>query len=174
MQIDRLEETRLTAQDEGQIAALMARAFPTEFNGRSYFHQRHHIRLVVHAPHIIGHMALTFRDIRIADALIPIIGLAEVATDPDHRGKGIAGALLEAAIAEARASLATHMLLFGDAKLYAATGFRPVHNKMRYVVIHNARTLRTQTANADSLMVLHLRDLPWPDGADLDMLGHLF
>lgn len=174
MQIERIEEVRLTIPDETQIAALMARAFPTAFNGRSYYHQRHHVRLVVRAPRIIGHMALVFRDININGGLVPIIGLAEVATDPDHRGKGIAGALLQAAIAEARASLATHMLLFGDAKLYAAAGFQPVQNKMRYVVIHNARTVRTQTARADSLMVLPLRDDPWPDGADLDMLGHLF
>lgn len=174
MQIDRIEETRLTAGDDAQIAKLMERSFPTDFVGRSYFHQRHHTRLVVRAPHIIGHIALTFRAIRLGNDLIDIIGLAEVGTDPDHRGKGIAAALLQAAIAEARASLASHMLLFGEAKLYAAAGFRPVQNKMRHVVITKARTLRTQTAKADGLMVLPLRDIPWPDGADIDMLGHVF
>lgn len=174
MQIDRIEELRLTTPDEAQIAKLMERSFPTDFTGRSYFRQRHHLRLVVRAPQIIGHMALIFRDIRIDDTLTPVIGLAEVATDPDHRGKGIAAALLQAAIAEARASLAAHILLFGDAKLYAAAGFRPVYNKMRYTVIHRARTVRTQTAQSDGLMVLPLGDQAWDDQADLDMLGHLF
>ncbi len=174
MQIDRIEETRLTAADEAQIAKLMERSFPTEFVGRSYYRQRHHTRLVVRAPHIIGHFALTYRAIRLGNDLIDIIGLAEVGTDPDHRGKGIASALLQAAIAEARQSQAVHLILFGDAKLYAAAGFRPVHNKMRYTVIRNARTLRTQTAKADSLMVLPLRGTLWDDAADLDMLGHLF
>ena len=174
MRIDRIDEVRLTVADDSQIALLLARAFPTDFDGRSYFHQRHHVRLLARAPHIVGHMALVFRDIRIADRLTPILGLAEVATDPDHRGKGIAGELLGGAIAEARASIATHMLLFGDAKLYAAAGFRPVQNRMRYLAIHNARMLRVQAAKAQSLMVLPLTDMEWDDGADLDMLGHLF
>lgn len=174
MQIDQIAELDLTTDNEAQIADLLTRAFGPEFDGRSYHHQRHHLRLVIRTPQIIGHMALIFRDIRIGDTLSPVIGLAEVATDPDHRGKGIAGALLQSAIATARSSLATHMILFGGAKLYAAAGFRPVHNRMRYLVIHNARTLRTQTAKADSLMVLPLRDQPWDDSAVIDMLGHLF
>ncbi len=174
MQIERIEELRLTPLDEVQIAQLMERSFPTDFTGRSYFRQRHHLRLVIRAPYVIGHMALIFRDIRIGDTLTPIIGLAEVATDPAHRGQGIAAALLQAAIAEAQASLAAHLLLFGDAKLYAAAGFRAVQNRMRHTVIHKARTVRTQTAQSDSLMVLPLGDAIWPVGADLDMLGHLF
>lgn len=174
MQIERIEEVRLTAVDEAQIAKLLERAFPTEFVGRSYYRQRHHVRLVVRQPLVVGHMALTYRAIRVADNLIDIIGLAEVATDPDFRRQGIAGALLQAAIAEAKQSPAPFMLLFGDAPLYAAAGFRPVQHKLRSVAMYWSRTLRTQTKQSDGLMMLPLADQVWPDGVDIDMLGHLF
>lgn len=174
MQIDRIEETRLNAAHEGQIATLLTRAFGPDFGGRSYYQQRHHVRLVTGRPQIVGHIALTFRDIRVADSLTPVYGLAEVATDPDHRGKGIASALLQAAIAEARASPAQFLLLFGDAPLYAAAGFRPATHRLHYTVLNGARTRATNRAQSNGLMALPLRDQPWPDGADLDMLGHLF
>ena len=174
MQIDRIDEVRLTAADEAEITALLTRAFGEEFGGNSFHQQRHHIRLVARQPRIIGHIALTYRAIRVAGEMVDIMGLAEVATDPDHRGKGIAGTLLQAAIAEAKLSPAPFLLLFGDAPLYAAAGFRPIRHKLRYTIMYRAKTLRTQTAQSDSLMVLPLRDQPWVDGADLDMLGHLF
>lgn len=178
MQIDRIDELRLGPGDDAAIAALLNRAFGEEFGGNSFHQQRHHVRLVVRNPAdpgiIIGHIALTYRAIRIAGAMTNIIGLAEVATDPDHRGKGIASALLQAAIAEARLSPAPFMLLFGDAALYAAAGFRPVQHKLRSTVMYWARTLRTQTRPSDGLMMLPLADAVWPDGADIDMLGHLF
>ena len=102
MQIDRIDELRLHSADEAQITTLLTRAFGEEFGGNSFHQQRHHVRLVVRQPHIIGHMALTYRAIRADGHMLDIIGLAEVATDPDHRGRGIAGALLQAAISEAR------------------------------------------------------------------------
>jgi predicted N-acetyltransferase YhbS len=174
VQIDRIDEIRLHRADEDQITTLLDRAFGEEFGGNSFHQQRHHVRLVVRQPHIIGHMALTYRAIRVDGNMVDIIGLAEVATDPDHRGKGIAGALLQAAIAEAKQSPAPFMLLFGDAPLYAAAGFRPVQHKLRSVAMYWSRTLRTQTKPSDGLMMLPLADQVWPDGADIDMLGHLF
>lgn len=174
MQIDRIDETRLGQSDDAEIAALLTRAFGPGFGGLSFYQQRHYVRLVVRQPDIIGHIALTYRAIRVGDDLINIMGLAEVATDPDHRGKGIASALLSAAIVEAKQSPAQFLLLFGDAPLYSAAGFRPTSHRMRYTVMYGARTRRTNTLQSNGLMVLPLRDQPWADGADIDMAGHLF
>lgn len=175
MLIERIEETRLTAQDEAQIAGLMARAFDTDFGGRSYYQQRHHVRLVTRENgKITGHMALDFRDIRIGETLMPVAGLAEVATHPDLRGKGIAGHLLSAAIHEARAMRAQFFVLFGDRPIYAGRGFLAQPNSVTFTALIGARTGAVQTVAASNLMVMQLGDSAWDSSLPVDLLGHKF
>lgn len=170
-----IPEWALTAPDEGQIAGLLARCFATDFGGRSFFQQRHHLRIVTrHKGQIIGHMGLMLRAVRLGGVLTDVVGLADVATDPDHRGKGIAAALLQAAIAEAKRSPATHFLLFGTAGLYAGVGFRKAANTITYLDMTGARTRNVHREPARELMVLPLRDQPWDETAALDLLGTLF
>ena len=175
MQIERIPEWALSPEDEAQIAHLLARAFSTDFGGRSYHQQRHHLRLIHRAQgRIIGHIALLFRAVRLGDALIDVAGLAEVCTHPDHRGQGIAQALLQAAIAEAAASHASHLLLFGNANLYSGNGFQCQTNLLTYLDLHGAVTGTVRTEAAEQLMVRPLRDQPWRAADPLDLLGTLF
>lgn len=175
MRIERLPEWHLAPGTDAEIAALLAQCFPTDFGGRSFFIQRHHLRLVTRdRGRIVGHMALTFRAVALDGAIGTVAGLAEVATHPDHRGKGIAAALLQAAIAEARASLADHLLLFGVARLYAAAGFRPVRNRITHVVTTAKGARRVTSAGDDNLMVLPLKGQGWPEAAVLDLRGPVF
>ena len=43
------------------------------------------------APQIVAHMAIQFRAMRLGGRLITVAGLGDVATDPAHRGQGLAG-----------------------------------------------------------------------------------
>jgi len=165
---------RLAPGDEAEITRLLARCFNTEFGGRSYFMQRHHLRLVARDPHIVGHVGLAFRSVRQDERLIPVVGLGDVATDPDRRGQGIASALLQAAIEEAAMSPADFMLLFGDAALYAGHGFRPASNPLRYVDLTDARTGAVCEGPDASLMVLPVRGADWATTAPTDLLGNKF
>lgn len=175
MQVDRIPEWALTAQDEAQVVALLARAFDTDFGGRSFFQQRHHLRLLVRdGGQVIGHVALLWRAVRLDGDLVTIAGLAEVATDPDHRGKGIAGHLLQHAIAEARASNAAFLTLFGTAALYEAAGFRPAANPMRWIDMTGARLGEICQKTTRYLKVLPLGERAWDDAAEFDLLGNLF
>lgn len=175
MLVERIPEWHLTAEVDAEIAALLAPCFPTDFGGRSFFWQRHHLRLVIRdVGRIVGHMAITFRAVALDGVLCSVAGLAEVATHPEHRGKGIATALLQAAIAEARDSPAAYFLLFGEAKIYAAAGFVPVHNRMTHVVTSAKGARGVTTKGDDSLMVLPLRGQIWPDAARLDLRGPMF
>jgi predicted N-acetyltransferase YhbS len=174
MRIETIPEWALTAPDEKAIVALLHSAFGPAFGAQSYHHQRHHLRFVARDPGIVGHIAITERAVRLGPYLQDVAGLAEVATAPDRRGQGIAGALLQAVIGWAQATRLDHLILFGDAALYAAAGFRPVTNLMTYVDMDGKITNAVKTEPADGLMALPLRNSPWDDTAPLDMLGHLF
>jgi len=175
MQIDRIDEVRLSAEDDAGIARLLARSFATDFGGRSYYQQRHAVRIVARSDGaIVGHMALCFRDVRLGEALVPVIGLAEVATDPDQRGKGVATKLLRAAIDEAYATPARFFLLFGDRPIYAAHGFVPMPNVITYLTLDGAHTGAIKTGADGGLMVRDLGRGAWDGGAPLDLLGHKF
>ena len=175
MQIELIPEWHLSAQDDAQIADLLARSFPTDFGGRSFFCQHHHLRLVVRdAGRIIGHMALVLRSVDLGARRVTIAGLAEVATDPAHRGKGIAAALLQEAMVQARLSPAHFLLLFGVAKVYGAAGFQPVSNRIAHHVTKGTRVGRVVSDGDDSLMVYPLRSEPWPASDLLDLRGPVF
>lgn len=175
IQIERIQEWQLTAADDRAIAALLARCFPTDFGGRSYFVQPHHMRLVVrHDGQIIGHMALLLRAVDLDGRRLIIGGLGDVATDPAHRGKGIAAALLHEAIAMARSSPAIFLLLFGVAKIYASAGCQAHANPLVHLVWDNGQTRQVMSQGSEDLMVLPLRDEPWLAHAFLDLRGALF
>jgi predicted N-acetyltransferase YhbS len=175
MRIEHIQEWALTAQDDAEIADLLARSFDTDFGGRSYFHQRHQLRLVTRDDgRIVGHMALMLRSVRLGAERFEVACLGDVATVPAYRGRGIAGALLQEAIAAAEASPGRHFLLFGVAPLYAGVGFRKAANPVTYLHLADDQSGGLRHELAENLMVLPLRAEPWDDGAELDLLGPLF
>lgn len=176
MTADLIPEHLLTNADETAIARLLARCFSTDFGGRSFFQTRHSWRHVIWRDDaIVAHLAVQLRAVRLGDDLVTIAGIADVATDPDHRGQGYAAALLQAAIAVARTSPADFVLLFGTARLYPAAGFRPIANPMTYLDLTDARTGQLRGAETNEhLQVLALTDRTWDGTKPLDLLGGLF
>ncbi len=179
MQIERIPELSLSVEDDRQIGVLLDAAFGAQmesgFDGRSYYQQRHHLRIMMRdGANVIGHIALLFRAIRIGDQLVQITGLAEVATHPDHAGQGVASTLLKDAIQQSRHSQAAFVVLFGDHPIYAKHGFRPMGNRLRYVALDDCRTHEVTARVDDALMVLSLGDVAWDPKAEVDLLGHLF
>lgn len=174
MQVEMIHEWQLAEDDEQAIAVLLNRAFGEFFEGRSFHQQRHHIRLIARDPEIIGHMALCYRAIRMGDALVNIMGLAEVATDPEHRGKGIASALMRQAIEVAQDSQADFFVLYGVRPIYAGVGFRSVSNPILCTPFDHARTGAIVRETEEDLMVMELSDIRWDDTAEIDLLGFKF
>lgn len=175
MKTEKIDETRLTPTDEAKINRLLERAFQEDFGGRSYHQQRHNLRLIAREGDIItGHMALCYRSIRMGDALVKIMGLGDVATDPDYQGQGIASALMTEAIAEARASAADFFLLFGVRPIYAGRGFRAAPNAIKHVAMYHAHTDDVRVQDDPYLMVMELKGITWDDTAVVDLLGFSF
>jgi predicted N-acetyltransferase YhbS len=173
--MEQIADWDLTAQDEAQLAKVLARSFATDFGGRSYFQQRPHFRAIWReGGQIIGHMAVMMRAIRLGGALVDVVGLADVATDLYHRGKGIAAALLDMTVAQVRASPAQFFLLYGTAGLYAAHGFGPAANRVTYIDMTGASTGEVRCEVVPNLMVMPLKGQDWPDMAEVDLMGPLF
>jgi len=105
---------------------------------------------------------------------VDVAGLADVATDPDHRGRGIAAGLLQATITQVRRTQADYFLLFGTAALYGAHGFLSSPNVITYTDLCGAVTGLVKTEAAQDMRVLPLRGRDWPVDAPVDLLGHLF
>jgi len=175
VQIERLPEWDMTPEIEAEIADLVATCFTTDFGNRSYYQQRHHVRFTAREDgRLLGHMALGYRDIRVGGALTPVWGLAEVATHPSARGKGIATALLHAAIAFTRTTPAAFFVLFGNRPMYAGNGFVRQSNTLTYFSLIGAKTGEKKDSADGGLMVLPLTDQPWDEIAHVDLLGHKF
>lgn len=173
--IEEIAEHSLTSAQEDKIADLLARCFSTDFGGRSFFRTRHSWRhLVRQDGRLVAHMAVQMRAVRLGGQITTIAGIAEVATAPEARGQGHAASLLQAAIARARRTVASHVLLYGTAGLYAAAGFRSVANPTTYLDMPGAVTGAVRRADAQHLMVLELTEMPWNGLAELDLLGPLF
>ena len=169
-----INEFDLTAETEVELTALLDLAFSPKFGGASYHQQRHHVRLIQRSNgEIVGHLAITYRAVRLGDQLLDIVGLAEVATHPDHRGQGIAGHLVRSSIEFAQNSGADAVVLFGDRPVYAANGFLAKPNPLRWVAMTDKRTVDIQQ-QIDDLMVLPLNNLSWDDHLTLDLLGNKF
>ena len=177
MQTDILAEQDLRPDTDAAIGALLEGAFGrgAGYEGRSFHKMRHHLRVLGWQDgQLIGHVALQLRAIRMGDAPLTIAGVGEVATHRDHRGRGVASALMRQAISEARDSLAQFAVLFGYPGLYAPLGFRSQPNRLRYLSWDRSGPGKVVTDKIDSLMVLPLGSREWDGTAEIDLGGPLF
>ena len=177
MRIDAISEINLTRGQDDRIGALLDRAFGVEagYHGRSFHKQRHHLRLLAQDDGmLVGHLALCFRVIAMGDRPTPIIGVAEVATDPAHQGKGIATALLQAAIGRSRATQAEFVLLFGDRPIYQRMGFLPRTCEIRYLAMANGISTQIHSRIEPATRVMALQTTAWDDTALIDLAGPIF
>lgn len=177
MQIEAHHEIDLTEALDDEIAALLEAAFGKDdgYEGRSFYKQRNHLRLVARDNgQLVGHIGVVFRVIRLGDRLAPILGLADVATAPDREGQGVASALLHETEKFAKDTQAAFILLFGDHPIYEKRGFMPVKNTLRFLRIEDSRSEEIVTMPTKSLHIMAVADLPWDDKAEVDLLGYIF
>ena len=171
----RIEETNLSTATDAQIARLVEVTYPVDFGGRSFMHQRHHFRLLAHeGDELVGHVAVLLRAIRIGEALVDIMGLAEVATAKAHRRRGIASQLVAMAQQQARQSTAQFVLLFGTERLYRTAGFMPVGNTVRAVRLPQNRSGDAYDCGKQPLMVYPVAGAKWDEAASVDLVGPIF
>ncbi|SFR51574.1 Predicted N-acetyltransferase YhbS [Yoonia tamlensis] len=175
MDIEIVNEIDLSPAQDQEIAALLHEAFGAEFGGRSFFQQRHHLRLIARIDgKMAGHVALTYRVIGQGGKMIPILGLAEVATDKTYRGQGVARTLVTKSLDIASDSPAEFALLFGDPAHYHRYGFQAAVNSLRSLDLENGVSKGIKIGPDDSFMVVATGQTTWDPQAEVDLMGRKF
>ncbi len=173
--IERVEELRLDKAIEVQISELLGTVFTTEFNGRSFFQNRHHCRLMAFQNgELVGHLAIAYRAIQMGCQRVDIVGIGEVAVAVKARKQGIATELVRCAIEEGKVAEADFAALFGEEALYAKAGFVKANNRITFSEMEGARTNAVIHENNPHFMVKQLSKLQWDFEVPVDLAGFPF
>lgn len=122
----------------------------------------------------LSDLGLEYRVIRISDQLIPIVGIVDLCVTLEHRGDGVAKALLKHAQARSQGQMFI-LAMADDHRIYEKMGFETLKAaKTTWFAIDNVKSHSIIERDlSDILLIKPLREKPWPDGK-IDLLGHLF
>ncbi|MEO8122754.1 MAG: GNAT family N-acetyltransferase [Burkholderiales bacterium] len=162
---------------EQDLARLLDLCFPETFNGRTYFKQLPHARLIHRQDGAIGgQVGLDYRVVRIASEVVRVLGIIDLCVAPELRHCGRASALLDSAAeigADARVAFTN---LFADKPdLYLRNGYRAVAPALiTWLAIEDRSTCGIHERDfCGVLMARPVAGVDFPRGA-IDLLGYLF
>ncbi|WP_063302614.1 GNAT family N-acetyltransferase [Pseudovibrio sp. W64] len=171
------KEDEIDRQREAGIATLLGQCFPQVFEGRTFFKQLPHFRLIVEErDEIIGQVGVDHRVIKVGEQRLKIYGLIDLCVTEERRNQGIASTLLQAAENLAMRADVDFIVLFADdGSLYRKHGFLNVSPALtKWLAIEDvASAMLLERDLSECFMVKPVGDMRWPEG-HIDMLGYLF
>lgn len=175
--ISLVAEMAIDAPVERDLARLLDLCFPDTFEGRTYFKQLPHARLIHRQDgEIVGQVGLDYRVIRIAAEVVRVLGIIDLCVAPHLRLGGRASAMLDTAAGIAADARAEFTILFADkSDLYLRNGYRPVDPAViTWLAVEDRSTYGVQERDFSGiLMTRPLAGAEFPRGA-IDLLGYLF
>lgn len=160
-----------------QLRLLLDECFPDTFEGRTYFKQLPHVRLLaMDGELLVGQVGIDGRIINVEGTTVSIFGLIDMAVHPSRRGKGVGTLLLVQAERIARAYEREFLVLMADRHdLYLKEGFTRVQPALtKWLAIEDRHSVELMTRDlSDCFMAKPLTERTWPMGI-IDMLGYLF
>ncbi len=165
-----------TREDQGDgLVKLLDAAFPDTFDGRTYFKQQPHSRLLAHHDdRLVGQVGLEFRVINVGGALLEICGIVDLCVAHCAQRRGIGSQLLVRA--EELAVGRDFMVLIADNQsIYHRYGYSSVTPApARWHAIEDLQSHSVIEEDlGDCFMIKQIGSKPWPEGK-IDMLGYLF
>lgn len=175
--IEVLPETQLTSATDNAISVLLDTCFPDTFEGRSYFKQIPHGRILAWKDGALaGHMGYDLRIMRFGEQLKRVFGIIDLCVEATQRQQGIGAALLQTAISHAEEARADAMLLVTQQpSYYTRFGFVTVSTAaVTWLGIEDRRSVGLLTESlAGEIMVRVEKNTPLPI-EQIDMLGYLY
>lgn len=176
-QLQWIQDFEISMELDDKIRRLLQTSFadwdyPAE---RRYYKQRPPRRLLAwDSGRLIGQVGVEYRSVRLSDGPAGIFGIIDLCIDPGFRRRGIARSLLLAVEELGRRHSLEFLVLFAlDERLYLDLGYEHQSNCLRWLKIHDHRSLGIGEERVDELMVKPLTSRLWADG-DVDLLGYLF
>ena len=166
-------DASITLNEDRQLRRLLFGCFPHEpvFFTRRYVKRPPAHRWLVFTPagEIVGHAAI--HDIILGTGMgeLAVGGIAEVCVASKHRGRGLSKQLMKTMHASLAARGIPFALLFGQPKVYAASGYVAIDNEIRA----DNSLARHWNPFCGKPLVKRLANAPWPDGA-IDLRGPTF
>lgn len=172
-----LREDEVDRRREAGLVALLDQCFPGFFEGRTFFKQLPHFRLIAEEQdEIIGQAGVDHRMIKVGDQNLRVFGMIDVCVAEAHRNRGIAGAMLQKAEELAKRADVDFMVLIADkGGLYLKHGFRHVSPAPgKWMAIHElASIMMLEKDLPEYFMIKPVGDKTWAEG-QIDMMGYLF
>jgi GNAT superfamily N-acetyltransferase len=180
MNFELIDEFRLDSDSKKQIADLLKLCFPDEeFNGRTYFKQLPHYRLLLKDDQrLIGQLGLDYRVMALDEQPIYVLGVIDLAILPDFQGQGLGTKLLN----ELDNIVANHInnidVLFLAAdkhKFYQNCGYKLIKQRVKWLAMENHINygLKEKYFN-NCLMIKQVSKTKWDENMLLDMLGYWY
>lgn len=160
-----------------EIGRLLDLCFPDTFEGRTYYKQLPHFRLLLwKAGELVGQLGVDSRVINIEGNVLGIFGIIDLCVHPREQGVGIASSLLSKVEEIGRLYHRDHLVLMADRHdLYIRSGFNRVEPALtKWLAIDDRKSVSViQRDMAGCFLIKPLSTQPWPSG-EIDMLGYLF
>ena len=159
------------------LAVLLDTCFPDTFEGRTYYKQLPHFRLLAGVGNtLVGQVGIDARIIRVGDACLSVFGIIDLCVAPGWRGQGFGGRLLDRAAGIAMAGQVDALIAMADRPcIYARHGFQALTPApCRWLAINDRRSMAL--VDRDMGQCFRYRTLQpagWP-GGPVDLLGYLF
>lgn len=175
--ISLVAEMAIDAVVERDLSRLLDLCFPGTFEGRSYFKQLPHARLICRQDgEIVGQAGLDYRVIRVAADVVRVLGIVDLCVAPHLRLNGRASAMLDMAALVASEARAEFTMLFADKPdLYLRRGYRSVNpTTVTWLAIENRSTFGVEKRDfGEILLIRPVAGAAFPQGL-IDLLGYLF
>lgn len=170
------QEFELTTAQREPLRQLLRTCFPEYFEDRIFAKQVPHFRrLATAGERLVAQVGVDHRIVRVGAESRSIFGLLDLAVDPDHRGQGVGGQLIEDICGLGAAhGVDAAVLMADDHRVYERHGFVNIAPDCQWFGIHELRSLERMGRNlGDCFMVRALGEREWPAGP-VDFLGYLF
>jgi GNAT superfamily N-acetyltransferase len=180
MTFELTDEFRLDKTIKKQIADLLAVCFPEEeFNGRTYFKQLPHYRLLLkEGKKILGQLGLDYRVMTLGGQPITVLGIIDLTILPDFQGQGLGTKLLNELdnIVSDHIDNVDFLFLVADKhKFYENCGYKLIKQKAKWLAIEEHINYGFQEKEFDDcLMIKQIGRTEWTENVELDMFGYWY